>query len=111
LYYLGAPWFRNARGTTNISHLEEYAQAEVYKYFVILLGVALGGVVINLLPPVRDWVESIEEEAANALKTPESTPRIIKCCRNTDQDFEDEETALVEVEKYQSNLEYGSGLF
>lgn len=108
LYNIGAMWFRNARGTTNISDLEDYTTAQVYKYFMVLFIVSLLGVVINLLPSVRDFVASVEEEAQSALKTPISTPRIKFPVRNKDEGG-DETTALVNVKRYQNYLKYGSG--
>ena len=70
LYQACQGWFRNSRGNTNISHLADYATAHIYKYFLVLVGILLGGVLLNTLPGVRDFVDSIECQAAELVKTP-----------------------------------------
>ena len=60
----------NSRGTTNISYIEDYATAHVKYYFLVLLGVMIFGILLNILPAVRDFVTSIEELAADIVKTP-----------------------------------------
>lgn len=111
LYHACARWFKNSSGTSKISDLRHYSQAQVYNYFWVLFLIALMGVVVNLLPPVRDWVASIEDEAANALKTPATTPRHTRPIRNklSSEDLDDEETALLKVKQHQNYLKYGSG--
>ena len=111
LYRVGARWFRNSAGNTNISDLRDYATAKVAVYFWVLFIIALLGVVINLMPPVRNWVALIEDEAANALRTPAPTPRISKkpVRKKLDEDALDEATALLRVRKHRNYLKYGSG--
>ena len=60
----------NSRGTTNISYIEDYATAHVKYYFLVLLGIMIFGILLNVLPAVRDFVTSIEELAADIVKTP-----------------------------------------
>jgi hypothetical protein len=111
LYQVGARWFTNSRGTTEISDLEDYCTAHVYKYFLVLFLICLLGVVINLLPPVKNWVASIEEEAAEALKTPMATPKMgRKPIRDKLEDLDvQERTALIKAKKHENYLKYGSG--
>lgn len=110
LYHIGARWFTNARGTTEISDLEDYVSAHVYKYFLVLLFICLFGVGVNLLPAVSNWVASIEEEAAEALKTPMATPKMgRKPIRNKLDELDvQEQTALLKAKKHENYLKYGS---
>ena len=70
LYNTCKGWFVPATGKTSISSLEDYVSAEVYKYFLVLFGIACSGIVINTLPIVQDYVISVEEKAAEAIRTP-----------------------------------------
>jgi hypothetical protein len=70
LYQSCSRWFMNDRGDTNIQHIQDYATAHVGNYFLVLLSVMLFGIVLNALPGVRDFVASIEEKAADLVKTP-----------------------------------------
>jgi len=65
-------WFLPATETSgkSISSLEDYASAEVYKYFLVLFSIACMGIVINILPVVENCVKLLEEEAAFIIKTP-----------------------------------------
>jgi POT family proton-dependent oligopeptide transporter len=76
LYHIGAQWFTNSKGTRNISKIEDYVEARVANYFWVLFVICVLGVIVNLLPGVTNWVASIEQEAAIALKTPMTTPKI-----------------------------------
>jgi dipeptide/tripeptide permease len=115
LYQICAAWFHNASGTSSLSHLHEYAESKVYKYFFLLFLVSCFGVFVNLLPSVRDWVATIEEEAAAAMKTPMPTPMTPRRpIRNkggaVDSEEDDEEkTALLKAKKHENYLKYGSG--
>lgn len=60
LYQACAAWF-----PINTS-LEAYAGSQVYSYLWILFGIAMAGVVVNLLPPVRKWVEKVRMDAQDA---------------------------------------------
>jgi len=72
LYNLCSNWFVPTTGKSgnSISSLEDYVSAEVYKYFYVLLGIACLGVVINMLPIVGNYIQSVEEDAASAIRTP-----------------------------------------
>eukprot|EP00977_Amphora_coffeiformis_P001021 scaffold220_cov169-Amphora_coffeaeformis.AAC.1 len=63
-------WFRNSRGDTNIQHIEDYTTARVGNYFWVLVAILLFGVGVNVLPGVRDLVESTEKKSAEIVKTP-----------------------------------------
>lgn len=100
LYHACSHWFENSRGTTEISHIEDYATAKVGNYFCVLLGVMLLGVFINILPWVRDFVSEIEARAVDLVKTPivrKPGPGV------------DESTALLTPgsRRYQDYLKYG----
>jgi len=119
LYKVCRSWFLNDRGEAHIHKLEDYASARVVNYFWLLEGIALCGVVINLLPPIKEWVASIEEAAAETVKSPMSTPNIRKNLiqRRKSRDLQqgdgaaetDEETPLVRAQKHASYLKYGDG--
>ena len=105
LYHVCSPWFENSHGTTAIGHIDDYATAQVGKYFYVLLGVMLFGVLINILPSVRDFVNDIENRAADLLKTPVLSKRHFG---GRDEET-DERTALLTPtsRKYQDYLKYG----
>jgi POT family proton-dependent oligopeptide transporter len=109
LYQACKGWFRNSRGTASISRLEDYATARVDYYFIVLLGVSLVGVFVNLLPPVRDFVASIEEKAIEMVKTP-VMKRPTRHRRKPSQDYSsDEESPMLRLKRHQAYLKYGSG--
>jgi len=71
LYQACQGWFRNSRsGDTNIQHIEDYTTAHVSRYFCVLVGILVFGIIINLLPSIRDYVDSVEKEAADLVRTP-----------------------------------------
>ena len=119
LYSACRQWFMNAKGTANIHKLKDYASAKVVNYFWLLEVISLIGVVVNVLPPVKRWVESIEEEAASTVKSPMSTPIIRKNLMqrrklrqqpsSMESAGEDEESPLVKAKKHANYLKYGSG--
>jgi POT family proton-dependent oligopeptide transporter len=124
LYNACETWFLNARGTTNIHHLRDYATAKVVNYFWVLEFICLLGVVINVLPPIKNWVADLEEAAAETVKSPMSTPSIRKNLMQrrklrregssgsisfTQQSQDaNEETPLVKARKHQQYLKYGA---
>jgi POT family proton-dependent oligopeptide transporter len=104
LYHVCQPWFENSRGTTSISHLEDYASAHIDRYFWVLFAIAILGVVVNLLPSVRQFVERVEEAATDMIKTPKTPSRPPK--RDT---LPDEESPMIRAKRHQEYLKYGSG--
>ncbi|KAL3803031.1 hypothetical protein ACHAWO_003830 [Cyclotella atomus] len=125
LYNACASWFLNSRGTTNIHHLKDYATAKVVNYFWILELICIFGIVINVLPSVKNWVADLEDAAAETVKSPMSTPSIRKTLMQrrklrkesgssgsisfpTQSQDTNEETPLVKTKKHQNYLKYGS---
>ena len=106
LYQMCIPWFQNRHGTTNIANLPDYASAHVRHYFTLLLVLSLIGTVINVWPGIRDFVEGIEERAADLIRTPK-TPRPV--ARQRAEEAADEEKQLLAARRHQYYLKYGSG--
>jgi POT family proton-dependent oligopeptide transporter len=104
LYHVCNPWFENSKGTTHISKIEDYTTAHIGRYFWVLFGISMLGVFVNLLPSVREWVESIEEQATDMVKTPKTPMRPPK--RDA---LPDEESPLIRAKRYQQYLKYGGG--
>ncbi|GAX25493.1 hypothetical protein FisN_12Lh032 [Fistulifera solaris] len=75
LYRVCSQWFMNSSGKANLNTIEDYVEAHVYKYFVVLFVILLFGIVVNIMPGVRGYVESMEDQAAELLKTPMITKR------------------------------------
>jgi len=126
LYNACEKWFLNKRGSTNIHHLRDYATAHVVNYFWVLEMVCVFGIVINILPCIKNWVEDLEEAAAETVKSPMSTPSIRKNLiqrrqhrrrdgsNGSSSSFPlqsvdtNEETPLVKAKKHQQYLKYGA---
>ena len=56
-------FFTNADGNQDIMTLSSYATAHVWKYFLVLLGIALLGVLINALPVMRRFLKRTLDSA------------------------------------------------
>mmetsp|Transcript_5519 Transcript_5519/g.10679 ORF Transcript_5519/g.10679 Transcript_5519/m.10679 type:complete len:445 (+) Transcript_5519:193-1527(+) len=63
-------WFTNSRGDENIGRLEDYATAHVGNYFVVLFTIMVFGAILNVVPCIKEYAESIEERALDFMKTP-----------------------------------------
>jgi proton-dependent oligopeptide transporter, POT family len=119
LYQASEPWFRNSRGTTSITHIKDYTSAYMINYFWVLLAISLIGVIVNILPPVRKFVEGIEDLATELVKTPKTPIRPPTAARrevnrsdsnSRDHDnFHDETIPLMKAERHKQYLKYGSG--
>eukprot|EP00529_Nitzschia_sp_RCC80_P009382 CAMPEP_0113455026 /NCGR_PEP_ID=MMETSP0014_2-20120614/8165_1 /TAXON_ID=2857 /ORGANISM="Nitzschia sp." /LENGTH=775 /DNA_ID=CAMNT_0000346447 /DNA_START=122 /DNA_END=2449 /DNA_ORIENTATION=- /assembly_acc=CAM_ASM_000159 len=113
LYNACSGWFRNASGVISISRIEDYTTSHVYLYFLTLFGIALTGIVINLLPCTNRYVGSVEEQAAEMVKTPlmkRPTPKMRRQMNSESTASEgDEESPLIRVKRHQAYLKYGSG--
>ncbi|KAL7549123.1 hypothetical protein ACHAWF_012391 [Thalassiosira exigua] len=121
LYNLCGPWFLNSRGEAHIHKLDDYASAKVVNYFWVLEFISLIGVIVNLLPSIKNWVAGIEEAAAETVKSPMSTPNIRKNLiqrrkfrrqqhsSGGDSSVTDEETPLVRAQKHADYLKHGKG--
>ena len=106
LYHACAKWFHNSEGNSNIHTLEHYSQAHIYKYFWVLWFIALGGVFINVHPSIKKWVMSIEEKAADAIKTPKATPIL---SRRKHERAEEDVGVATQIKNHQQFLKYGTG--
>jgi proton-dependent oligopeptide transporter, POT family len=111
LYQSCSGWFRNKDGVISISELDDYASANVDKYFWVLLIISFLGVIINILPPIRSFVDSIEEKATEIIKTPVMTKPTPKHRRvlSTDSETDEEASPMLRVKRHQAYLKYGSG--
>jgi proton-dependent oligopeptide transporter, POT family len=115
LYNACRDWFRTSRGTISIHNLEDYATAQVYKYFLVLFGISLLGIVINLLPSIKDFVVSTEEQATEMIKTPVMKKRPQRAYRAQSSNgteyspTSDDESPLLRAKRHQAYLKYGSG--
>lgn len=102
-------WFQNAHGGTSIHRLEDYVTASVDKYFFVLFVVSVLGVVINVLPVVKKYVENVEDAVQEMVKTP-VMKRPSRHRRNASTDYSsDEESPLLRVKRHEAYLKYGSG--
>lgn len=109
LYQACQSWFQNARGSPSIHRLEDYVTARVDLYFYVLLAVSILGVVINVIPSVKDYVTTVEEKATEMVKTP-VMKRPVRHQRKPSTEYSsDEESPLLRVKRHQAYLKYGSG--
>ena len=114
LYQLCVPWFQNSDGNMNISHIKEYSTAHINKYFWLLLVISIFGTLINLIPSIRDFVESIEDRATDRIRTPK-TPKFPPTARrkmeysDTEESSTSIEEQLLASRRHQYYLKYGSG--
>jgi proton-dependent oligopeptide transporter, POT family len=114
LYQVCVPWFQNSDGNMNISHIQEYSTAHINKYFWLLLVLSIFGTLINLLPSIRDFVDSIEDRATDMIKTPK-TPKFPPTARRKLESYDTEESSssieeqLLASRRHQYYLKYGSG--
>jgi POT family proton-dependent oligopeptide transporter len=99
LLYQGCKgWFTNARGDTNLQHIEDYATASVGNYFWVLFFILIFGIGLNLHPAVAGFVESTEKQAAEIAKTPilrKPKPRR----PGSESPYADEESPLISAAK------------
>jgi proton-dependent oligopeptide transporter, POT family len=109
LYNVCSTWFHNAEGRASIRTIETYTEAHVGNYFWVLFFISLLGVAVNVVPSVRDWVDKLEESAAEAIKTPRLTPKLSTRKKERAEGNGDETSALLRTKQHQKYLEYGSG--
>ena len=110
LYQACSSWFLNSHGTHNISKTGDYVTAHVQNYFLVLFCIAMFGIFLNLMPFVREFVSSIEDRAADMVKTPvmKKSPRHRRVL-SSDSAMSDEESPMIRVKRHQAYLKYGSG--
>jgi POT family proton-dependent oligopeptide transporter len=78
LYYICGQWFPTSTipttvtttiagptTTTMMGRTEAYAESELQKFMMVLLGIATFGIILNLSPPIKNWVERLRLEATN----------------------------------------------
>ena len=113
LYQACKGWFQNARGSPSIHRLEDYVTARVDLYFYVLLLVSILGVVVNVLPSVKDYIAAVEDKAAEMIKTPVMKRPVrhhrIPSTTGSTEYSSDEESPLLRVKRHQAYLKYGSG--
>lgn len=107
LYNACKPWFRNSHGNANLSRVQDYASAQVERYFMLLFFLTMGGVLLNLLPSVRTMVESVEDRATELLKTPK-TPKRPPIQRRRQEEAVTA-AALQRAKRHRDYLKFGSG--
>jgi dipeptide/tripeptide permease len=71
LYGACSAWF--PQNTVGSSKTEQYVEADLQKYMWLLFGIGVGGTILNLLPPVRNWVERLRRDAMRATASMESS--------------------------------------
>jgi len=77
LYRMCDQWFQNNEGSGNIGRIQDYSEAHVTNYFLVLFAITMFGVGINLLPSMRAWIASVENRAAkSASGSASSTPKM-----------------------------------
>ena len=119
LYNACSSWFLNANGEARIHKLRDYASARVVNCFWVVEAISLFGVLINVLPRVKDWVADIEASAAETIRSPMSTPVIRKNLmlrkrkehrkQQSSGTMDDEESPLIKSQKHAQYLKYGAG--
>lgn len=109
LYQACSSWFLNDHGIPNISRTRDYVTAHVDNYFLVLFVIAVSGIFLNLAPCVRDFVASIEDRAADMLRTPimKKSPRHRRI-PSTDS-MTEEDSPMLRIKRHQAYLKYGSG--
>jgi POT family proton-dependent oligopeptide transporter len=105
LYNVCAGWFRNSSGNMVITDIADYTTANVDKYFWTLLCVASLGIVVNVLPTVRDFVADAEQAASEAFRT----PVFLRTPTRKKLPDPDEEEPMLDVKRHQAYLKYGTG--
>jgi proton-dependent oligopeptide transporter, POT family len=111
LYRMCQHWFQNNNGSGNIGRIKDYSEAHVGKYFCVLLGIVMFGVVVNMLHPVRQWIAFVENRAAKAASgsSAANTAKVQKRkSYSTSETGEMETEPLLKAQKHIKYLEEGS---
>jgi dipeptide/tripeptide permease len=61
LYNACSAWFPKGNGAASTS--STYVDSKVYNYLWVLFGITMFGVLLNVYPPVKNWVESIHQKS------------------------------------------------
>lgn len=105
LYRMCKRWFQNNNGSGNIGKIRDYSEAHVSYYFLVLLGIVVFGACVNLLPPVREWIQRVEKTAARASGSAASTPKVER--RKKSDDKLRETDPLLAAQEHVKYLEEG----
>jgi len=73
-------WLPEDQGAQN------YVNSDMYKYLWVLFGISIGGVSLNLIPQLKDWVEEIRNEGLDATAVSNSEIAIPKQDDDIDSD-------------------------
>lgn len=113
LYRLCRQWFQTDSGSGNIGRIENYAEAHVHKYFWVLFVIVLFGVGVNLLPPVKDWIGTVEDIASKAScgsSSVASTPKVSPVKSKVNKEGKTEVDPLLDARlQHVKYLEEGEG--
>ena len=63
LYQIGTPWFTHSNDASKISDLSDHVEAKGANDFGVLFVICILGVLVNLLPEVKNRVATTMEEA------------------------------------------------
>ena len=121
LYNAASGWFpvqsdvsdTNTSDSTSMTRTEEYVNAQLDNYLWVLVGISIFGIILNLLSPVKNFVErlkieSVDDDAASASTPPfkkDHKNRQIRDCDDTTAsqhqiiDSDDVSETLPELEK------------
>jgi dipeptide/tripeptide permease len=59
LYNACSHWFPSGSSDTSENLTEDYANSKLENYLWLLFGIAIFGILINIFPPVKKWVEGL----------------------------------------------------
>lgn len=71
LYNVCSAWFPNDADAS--STLEAYAKSDLDNYLWVLFGISIFGIVLNVSPPIKNWVERLVFESLEATAMSEIT--------------------------------------
>jgi POT family proton-dependent oligopeptide transporter len=100
LYHSCQHWFRNSHGNMNVYRIQDYATAHIGKYFCVLVCILLFGIVINTLPSVREFVDSVEKQVSDLVRTPMTPRHPPTILSSGGDDDDDEETPLIRKQQF-----------
>jgi len=63
LYNACGEWFPQGNDATTEATMEAYKSSQLHNYLWVLVGISAFGIFINVLPPVKNWVEGIHRRA------------------------------------------------
>lgn len=63
LYNACSDWFLTSTGATHLAGTGDYVDTQYTKFFWLLFGIQVFGVLLNLIPPIKKWVQKTEDTA------------------------------------------------